>query len=145
MLIAYYNNITDYLTETLGTHFIFYIFLITTSVSVVYFVVLSYIITQMDSRYFVRIHASKDAQTNKTKRHHVINLAKTLFGIVLLLCGVLMLVLPGQGLLTILVGLSLIPFPGKDRFEQYLLARPSIRTSLNWIRVKAKKAPFIFD
>ncbi|GAC36330.1 hypothetical protein GPSY_0692 [Paraglaciecola psychrophila 170] len=56
-----------------------------------------------------------------------------------------MLVLPGQGLITMLIGLSLLPFPGKDKMEQNILSRKSVRTTLNWIRVKAKKPPFIFD
>ncbi|MBA6417405.1 hypothetical protein H4J50_15435 [Colwellia sp. 6M3] len=56
-----------------------------------------------------------------------------------------MLVLPGQGLITMLIGLSLIPFPGKHKLEKNILARKSVRSSLNWIRTKAKKDPFIFD
>jgi hypothetical protein len=56
-----------------------------------------------------------------------------------------MLVLPGQGLLTMLIGLSLLPFPGKQKMEQNILSRKSIRQSLNWIRIKANKEPFIFD
>ncbi|GAC20421.1 hypothetical protein GARC_3466 [Paraglaciecola arctica BSs20135] len=56
-----------------------------------------------------------------------------------------MLVLPGQGLITMLIGLSLIPFPGKHRIERDLLSRNSVRSTLNWIRIKANKEPFIFD
>ena len=76
---------------------------------------------------------------------YVVNIAKILIGVFLLLCGIAMLVLPGQGLLTIVIGLSLIPFPGKKKLEQNILSRKSVRSSLNWIRTKANKAPFIFD
>jgi UPF0716 family protein affecting phage T7 exclusion len=75
----------------------------------------------------------------------VINIAKIIVGVCLVLGGLLMLVLPGQGLITILIGLSLIPFPGKNTMEQKLLSRNSVRSTLNWIRVKANKEPFIFD
>jgi len=75
----------------------------------------------------------------------IVNMVKIIFGVGLLVCGLVMLVLPGQGLITMLIGLSLIPFPGKDKLEQNLLARKSVRSSLNWIRIKAKKPPFIFE
>jgi hypothetical protein len=53
--------------------------------------------------------------------------------------GLLMLVLPGQGLLTIVTGLLLINYPGKYKLEQKLVAVPSVFRALNWIRVKANK------
>ncbi|MFT6247316.1 MAG: hypothetical protein ACJAVU_001347 [Cognaticolwellia sp.] len=75
----------------------------------------------------------------------IVNIVKVLFGVLLFVCGLAMLVLPGQGLITMLIGLSLIPFPGKHKLEKNILARKSVRSSLNWIRTKAKKDPFIFD
>ena len=38
-----------------------------------------------------------------------------------MLVGVAMLALPGQGLLTMLVGIMLMNFPGKFRLEQALI------------------------
>ena len=75
----------------------------------------------------------------------LVKIVKIIIGIFLLVCGIAMLVLPGQGLLTMLIGLSMLPFPGKHKIEQNLLARKSIRSSLNWIRIKANKEVFIFD
>ena len=72
-------------------------------------------------------------------------MAKILIGMGLLVCGIVMLVLPGQGLITMLIGLSLIPFPGKNKLEENLLAKKSVRSTLNWIRAKANKEPFVFD
>ena len=50
-----------------------------------------------------------------------------------------MLVLPGQGLLTIVTGLLLINYPGKYKLEQKLVACLLFLEALNWIRVKANK------
>ena len=50
-----------------------------------------------------------------------------------------MLVLPGQGLLTIVTGLILINYPGKYKLEKKLVAMPSVFKALNWIRDKANK------
>ncbi|ASP49410.1 hypothetical protein [Cognaticolwellia beringensis] len=162
MLKEYYNNIVTYLTQSFGANFIFLTILITTIASVVYFIVISYIITQLDTRYFIRknkvvksisLNKSAEANINETSRltliksglNIVAHIAKIVLGLFLLICGLAMLVLPGQGLITILIGLSLIPFPGKHKLENNLLARKSVRSSLNWIRIKAKKEPFIFD
>jgi uncharacterized membrane protein len=152
VLTEYYNNIAKYLNETLGADVIFLTMLITTASAIVYFIIISYIITQMDKRYFIRRQINAEnaivvshlrlINSNLTQ---LINIAKIIVGVCLLLIGIVMLVLPGQGLITMLIGLSLLPFPGKDKMEQNILSRKSVRTTLNWIRVKAKKAPFIFD
>lgn len=66
---------------------------------------------------------------------------KNLLGLTLILMGVAMLVLPGQGLLTILIGLMLLNFPGKHRLERKLLAQPPIFRSANWFRRRAGRPP----
>ena len=65
-------------------------------------------------------------------------IVKNLIGLVLVLAGIAMLVLPGQGILTILIGLSLVHFPGKYKVERWLVARPAVFHSINWIRRKAQ-------
>jgi len=61
-------------------------------------------------------------------------ITKNFFGILLLLSGVLMLVLPGQGILTIITGLVFIDYPGKYKFERKLLRQKGVINSINWIR-----------
>ena len=145
-------NITTYLMETFDTKLIFLSILITTVVSIAYFIVISFFITQMDKEYFLRKNTGGkqarkniDGDSRSRNLNYVVKSAKFIVGLFLILCGLAMLILPGQGLITISIGLSLIPFPGKHQLEQNLLARKSIRVSLNWIRSKAKKEPFIFD
>lgn len=152
MLKESYSNIATYLTDTFGANFIFLIIVLTTTASVAYFVVITYFITQMDKEYFLRrktsdiglLTAPHSTSMNRSVAC-VVKIAKIILGCVLLICGILMLVLPGQGLITMLIGLSLLPFPGKDNLQQRILARNSVRSTLNWIRLKAKKEPFIFD
>lgn len=61
---------------------------------------------------------------------------KNIAGLVLLALGIIMLVLPGQGVLTILLGVSLLNFPGKYRAERWLVSRPSVLRTLNWLRAR---------
>ena len=152
MLKDYYNEITNVLMATFDSNFIFLTIVITTALSIVYFIVISYTITQLDTRYFLHKENPGDDAIKKSKltsqasiKTLLFNFAKIIVGICLVVCGLVMLVLPGQGLITMLIGLSLIPFPGKHKFEKNILARKSVRYSLNWIRRKANKTPFIFD
>jgi len=66
---------------------------------------------------------------------------KNLLGLLLLLAGITMLALPGQGLITVLMGLLLMNFPGKRSFELRIISIPSILKSINWIRAKARHPP----
>jgi len=65
-------------------------------------------------------------------------------GMLLVLAGIIMLFLPGQGLLTILLGILLVSFPGKKRILKGLAGLPKIQRSMDWIRTKLGKQPFIW-
>ncbi len=67
---------------------------------------------------------------------------KNLVGALLVLLGVVMLLTPGQGLLTLLVGLMLMNFPGKYRLERWLVGRRGVLTALNWLRGRGGHPPF---
>ena len=68
---------------------------------------------------------------------------KNLIGYGLILAGILMLLLPGQGILTLFTGVLLIDYPGKSRLERQIARKPAILKSLNWLRAKAHKPPLI--
>lgn len=67
---------------------------------------------------------------------------RNLLGTVLLVAGILMLFLPGQGILTILIGLLCMAFPGKYQFVLYLISKQSVQSSLDWIRRKMHRPAF---
>jgi hypothetical protein len=68
-------------------------------------------------------------------------LAKNIVGIVFLLAGILMLFLPGQGVLTMLIGLSLTDFPGKRTLERKLIGQPAVLRTINKLRHKFHRPP----
>lgn len=72
----------------------------------------------------------------------VVAVLKNVVGVVLLFAGFLMLFLPGQGLLTMVLGVALMDFPGKFELEQRLIQKPTIHKPLNWIRKKTGKGAF---
>lgn len=70
-------------------------------------------------------------------------IAKNVLGALLIILGIVMSLpgVPGQGLLTVLLGVMLVDFPGKHRLEQKLLHRPAIRNSIDKLRARFGKPP----
>jgi len=70
-------------------------------------------------------------------------LLRNFLGGVLLLLGVLMLILPGQGLLTIVAALAVMSFRSKRRLQQRLLARPHVLALINRLRQRGGHPPLL--
>ena len=115
-------------------------------ISLVTFVVsavaLPWLLTQLPENYFDK---TTQAVHPPWPRNRVLywawRLLKNLLGVFLLLAGIVMLFTPGQGILTIMAGLWLMDLPGKRRCERYLIHRPQVLVSVNWIRQKAGHVP----
>jgi uncharacterized membrane protein SpoIIM required for sporulation len=69
------------------------------------------------------------------------HLLRNLLALLLILAGFLMLFLPGQGLLTLLLGIMVGHFPGKYRLEQWFIRQPGILGGLNWFRERGGHPP----
>ena len=80
-------------------------------------------------------------------RHPLIRLLlaglKNLLGAALAFAGLIMLFTPGQGLLTLLVGLMLMNYPGKFALERWFIARPHILPAINWLRTRHGHPPLM--
>jgi hypothetical protein len=78
-------------------------------------------------------------------RHPVIRIAlrvgKNLLGAAFMIAGLAMLVLPGQGLLTLVIGFLLLDFPGKYRLEKHLVRLRAVRRPIDWFRRRAGREP----
>ncbi len=100
------------------------------------------ILIRLPSDYFNRPNRDRNiAMRGHPALRMVFVVAKNLFGALFVLLGIAMLVLPGQGILTIVVGLMLLDFPGKYAVELWILRRDSVRRAINWIREKAGRPP----
>lgn len=66
---------------------------------------------------------------------------RNVLGLVFIIAGIAMLVLPGQGILSILIGVSLSSFPGKYTLERKLVSLPKVLDGINWLRAKSDKPP----
>ena len=102
---------------------------------------LGWFISQIPADYF--IHEKRQADNwNKysSETRVVIIIVKNVVGIAMLISGLLLLILPGQGILTMIIGILLIDYPGKFKLEQKIISIPSVFRGLNWFRAKSKKS-----
>jgi len=72
-------------------------------------------------------------------------IVKNLLGALLVALGFVLSLpgIPGQGLLTILIGVMLVDFPGKRRFERRLISHPSLLAAINALRARFGKPPLV--
>lgn len=70
---------------------------------------------------------------------------KNLLGVLLVLVGILLSLpgVPGQGVLTILIGVMLVDVPGKRRLERRMLGNPRMLASVNRLRARFHHPPLI--
>ena len=80
---------------------------------------------------------------HEPKQTLLLRIALNLLGGLLMLLGLAMLVLPGQGLLTLLVGLLLVDFPGKHRLVRGMLGKPKVLSVVNKLRSHRGAPPLL--
>lgn len=73
-----------------------------------------------------------------------VRVVKNLAGLVLFFMGFVMLFVPGQGMLTMFLGIVVMDFPGKKKMIIWLIRMRQIQASLNWIRKRKGRPPFVF-
>lgn len=84
---------------------------------------------------------------SRSKQHVLIRvplvILKNTLGAILLMMGIIMLVTPGQGILTLLIGLMLLNYPGKYQLERWIVSRPAVFSAINWLRGRANRPPLV--
>ena len=139
--LAFVSMIKEWVNE----HEVFLTWMVTASVATLFLSILvtPFIVIRMGEDYFLK---ERQAPEDSFKDQHpalrlTVLFLKNLFCFILVLAGIAMLALPGQGLLTIFMGLMLMNFPGKRSLELRIIRIPSILKSVNWMRAKADHPP----
>ena len=101
---------------------------------------IKWLVALIPEDYFINRKASKMRSSNPVL-WYIVLIIKNVVGYSLVLGGIMMLVLPGQGVFTIIIGLMLSNYPGKYSIERKFIALPSILKSINWLRQKSNKPP----
>jgi len=72
-------------------------------------------------------------------------ITKNVMGYIFVIAGIAMLVLPGQGLITIFIGITLLDFPGKYHVERWAVMLPAVLRCINWLRKRADRRPLVVE
>jgi hypothetical protein len=105
--------------------------------------IVSFILVKLPKDHFSKSRKTKFWSGPRPALHAAKVIGKNIAGILLVALGVVLSLpgVPGQGLLTILLGVMLLDFPGRHRLEQKLLSKPSIVNSINRLRKRFDKPP----
>ncbi len=109
--------------------------------------IVSFILIKLPADHFRKNHKEKFWAGRSPALRMAAVIGKNILGWFLVALGIVLSLpgVPGQGLLTVLLGIMLVDFPGKDRLEQKLLHRPAIKNSINKLRVRFGKKPLELD
>ena len=134
------ENFIESITEFVSNYKTYILWLATISLFVFIFSLVSikWLVALIPTDYFVKKDISK-SKKSYSLLWLISIIVKNIIGYTLILGGILMLVLPGQGLFTILMGLILSNYPGKYTIEKKFISIPSILKTVNWLRKKSNK------
>lgn len=105
-------------------------------------VVAGVMVARMPSDYLTREKAPKSAYLNdRPVLSGILWFLKNAVGLVILIAGVVMLLAPGQGLLFIFLGLTLVDFSGKTKLLRKIIRRPGVMKTINRFRKRAGRPP----
>jgi hypothetical protein len=105
--------------------------------------IVSFILVKLPADHLSKSRKTKFWAGPRPWLHAAKVIGKNIGGVLLVALGVVLSLpgVPGQGLLTVLLGIMLLDFPGRHRLEQKLLSKPSIVNSINKLRGRFGKKP----
>jgi len=105
--------------------------------------IVSLILVKLPADHFSKSRKTKFWAGPRPAIHAAKVIGKNIAGVLLVALGIVLSLpgVPGQGLLTVLLGIMLLDFPGRHRLEQKLLSKPSIVNTINRLRGRFGKPP----
>lgn len=106
----------------------------------------SFILVKIPAEYFRESQGKFLAKQSQVVRVLAL-IGKNIAGVLLVVLGVLLSLpgVPGQGVLTILLGVMLLDFPGRQRFERWIVSSPKVFKAVNKLRQRFDKPPLTLD
>jgi hypothetical protein len=120
-----------------NSYILFYLGIISVLIFIFSIVGLRLFIIAIPSDYFInkkRVSALRDSSILLWVFYKIF---KNIIGYIFIAIGLLALVLPGQGILMILIGLMMSDYPKKFDLEKKIIKINTVRKGVNWIRIKS--------
>jgi hypothetical protein len=107
--------------------------------------VVGVVLVKIPANYFSSHYQADFLPNSRWLTRWGVVIAKNVVGLILVLAGIVMLIGPGQGILTILIGLILMDIPGKRPIEAKIIKRPVILAAANDLRARYNRPPLVMD
>lgn len=120
------------------------LFVVTFSINLA---IVSFVLVKIPADYFKKDNPRAFLSERPPVIRYLALVGKNLLGALLVALGIVLSVpgVPGQGLLTILLGIMLLDFPGKRSLEYKLVSRPSVLKTINKLRHRFGKPHLVID
>lgn len=99
-----------------------------------------WLVLKLPSDFWQRPHAS-----TPSRRHFLVCVLRNIIALVLFISGAVMLLTPGQGVLTLLAAFLISDMPFRNRILNRLLQSSRVQNGLNRLRQRFGKEPFLFS
>ena len=70
---------------------------------------------------------------------------KNLLAVIFIIVGIILIPLPGPGVLPVLIGLIISDIPGKRKLERRIIRSPAVLSTLNHIRSRFNRPMLVLD
>ena len=131
-------------TNVIAQSFLSWLAVLSLSTFTISLLLIPWTVGKLPPDYFLHIAEEKTPLFSLNISSFALLIIRNIFGFILLLAGIAMIFLPGQGILTILAGIFLLSFPGKRKIIRLFISRHSVQHSLDWIRVKRGRQSFLW-
>lgn len=120
------------------------LFLVTFSLNLA---IVSFVLVKIPANYFSKDHSPAFLSGRPPVIRYLGVVGKNLLGVLLVALGIVLSLpgVPGQGLLTILLGIMLLDFPGRGSLEHKLVSRPTVFKTINKLRHRFGKPSLVLD
>lgn len=120
------------------------VFVVTFAISLA---IVSVVMVKIPKDYFQQGKPRKILADKPPAIRYLAIFGKNLLGVALVVVGILLSLpgVPGQGFLTILLGVMLLDFPGKQKLEHKIVSRPQVLNAINKLRKKFGKPKLVLD
>ncbi len=106
-------------------------------------IAIPFLVARIPSDYFTSPRTRQEWRGDQPWLRYGFKIVKNIAGAVFVLAGIAMLVLPGQGLVTIAIGVFCLDFPGKRRLELRIIRIRMVRSGFDWMRRRAGQPPLV--
>ena len=114
--------------------------------AVVSLLVVGYVMARLPADFFIN-HAARGTRVKHPVLRVLWIVLRNLLGYALIAIGIVLSLpgVPGQGILTILMGVVLVDLPGKFAVERWIVSRSMVNAAVNKLRSKLGQPPLILD